>query len=195
MEQERTTAMNDLIAQFENERNILIYGEVNAEMALRVMLLLRKFDQDDPDEPIYLYINSPGGNVSDGLMIVDNMDLVHAPVYTVVVGLAASMGAVIATAGEKGHRYILANSQLMIHQPWNNINGGAGIKQSDMAAMAKELTNTRNKLERVMQRNANVSLEEIHNACELDNFLDPDEAIAMGLCDKVIQGNKTGKVE
>ena len=151
MAEDKRTLLELLVEEFQRDRNILLLGEVNEEMAIRTMLLLRKFDRDDPDEPIYLYINSPGGSVIDGLSIIDNMALIHAPVYTVVVGMAASMGAVIFSCGEKGHRYMLENSQLMIHQPWRSMQ--SAMKESDMAAAAEEMTNKRRKLEKILQRN------------------------------------------
>ena len=126
------------IAAFQEERNILITGEVNSQLMIKVVLLLREFDKKDPTQPITLYIDSPGGSVNAGLVIVDYMKLCKAPVYTVCMSLAASMGAVIFSAGEKGHRYMFEHSQLMIHQPWQGLPDHA--KESELARLSEEMT-------------------------------------------------------
>lgn len=183
----------DIMKEFQDQRNIVIADTINDELALKVMLLLRHMDNLSHD-PIYLYINSGGGSVTAGLTIVDNIALIKSPVYTVCYGIAASMAAVIFSVGEKGHRYMTPHSELMIHQPWNSASI-SGMKETDLAGLAEEMSNTRRKLETILAKASGRSLDEMHAACEKDNYLDPDEAIAMGLADKVIQSSKTGKVE
>ena len=183
----------EIMEEFQNQRNIVIAETISDDLALKVMLLLRHMDQQSND-PIYLYINSGGGSVTAGLTIVDNMALVKSPIYTVCYGIAASMAAVIFASGEKGHRYMTAHSELMIHQPWSNASI-SGLKETDLVGIAEEMSNTRRKLETILSDASGKSLDEIHIACEKDNYLDPEEAIAMGLADKVIQSGKTGKVE
>ena len=183
----------EIMLEFQEQRNIVIADTITDDLALKVMLLLRRMDQQSND-PIYLYINSGGGSVIAGLTIVDNMSLIKSPVYTVCYGIAASMAAVIFSCGQKGHRYMTAHSELMIHQPWNSASI-SGMKETDLVGLAEEMSNTRRKLEEILAKNSGKTLKEIHNACEKDNYLDPDEAIAMGLADKIIQSEKTGKVE
>ena len=173
-----------LLTEFQSQRNIIIAGTVDNELALRVMILLRNFDNESHD-PIYLYINSPGGAVGAGLTIVDNMKLVKSPVHTVCYGVAASMGAVIFAAGEKGHRYILEHSEVMIHQPWGTLD--SNYKQSDLEIVSAHMKRTRHSLETVLAEAAGKTLEEIHAACEKDNWLSAEEAIAMGLADKILK--------
>ena len=172
-----------LVSKFQGERNILITGEINDELALRVMLLLRDLDNENHD-PITLYINSPGGSVSAGLTIVDNMRLVKSPVYTLCYGMAASMGAVIFASGEKGHRYCLKHSEVMIHQPWRTLE--SAYKQSDLEIVSAHMRRTREALEQVLADAAGKTIEEMHAACEKDNWLTAEDAVSMGLADKIL---------
>ncbi|MCR5348497.1 MAG: ATP-dependent Clp protease proteolytic subunit [Bacilli bacterium] len=173
-----------LVEEFQNQRNILITGPINSDLALKVMILLRHLDNESHD-PIYLYINSPGGSVSAGLTIVDNMRLIKSPVHTVCFGLAASMGAVIFAAGEKGHRYVLPHAEVMIHQPWSSI--ADDLKQSDLEIMSSHMRRTRERLETILAEASGKTLEQMHEACEKDNWLNAEEAIAIGLADKILK--------
>lgn len=175
---------DELIARFQNERNILISDTITSELALKVMLLLRDLDNQSND-PIYLYINSGGGSVSAGLTIVDNMRLIKSPVYTVCYGLAASMAAIIFSAGDKGHRYVLPHAEIMIHQPWRTMEDS--YKQSDLEVVSYHMKRTRTALEQLLADASGRSLEEMHDACERDNWLTAEEAIEMGLADKILK--------
>lgn len=175
---------NELVLQFQSERNLIIAGEINQDLALRMMLLLRQFDIDSHD-PIYIYINSPGGSVSAGLSIIDNMRLCKSPIYTINFGLAASMGAVIFACGTKGHRYVLPHSEVMIHQPWRQVE--ASYNQSDFEREGRHFKRMRDSLEQILSETSGKSIEEMHAACEHDNFLTAEEAIEMGLADSILK--------
>ena len=173
-----------LVEEFQSERNLLICEDINDALALRIMLVLRHLDNESND-PIYLYINSPGGSVSAGLTIIDNMKLVKSPIYTVCYGLAASMAALIFAAGEKGHRYILPHGEVMIHQPWRQIQ--AAFNQSDFEREGNRFKRLRETLEKILADASGRSLKEMHDACEHDNFLTAEEAIEMGLADIILK--------
>ena len=173
----------ELVTEFQKQRNVIISDEITAELALKVMLLLRSLDNESHD-PINFYINSPGGSVSAGLTIVDNMRLIKSPVYTICYGTAASMAAVIFASGEKGHRYMLRHSEVMIHQPWRQF--GEAYKQSDLEIVSEHMKRTRLQLEEILAEASGRSLEEMHAACEKDNFLTAEDAVKMGLADKIL---------
>ncbi len=173
----------ELVEKFQKERNVIIAEEISDELALRVMLLLRSLDSESHD-PINFYINSPGGSVSAGLTIVDNMRLIKSPVYTICYGSAASMAAVIFASGEKGHRYVLKHSEVMIHQPWRQF--GQAYKQSDLEIVSEHMKRTRLQLEEILAEASGKSLEEMHQACERDNFLTAEDAVRIGLADKIL---------
>lgn len=137
----------------------------------------------DSTKPIHLYINSPGGTVTDGLAIYDTIQYVRAPVYTVAMGLAASMGSLLLAAGEAGHRMALPNARIMIHQP----HGGAQGQASDIAIQAKEILYTRNRLNEIYTKHTGKPLETIELSMERDNFMSAQEALLFGLIDKVIE--------
>lgn len=163
--------------------------DVSANMIIAQMLFL---EQSDPEAPIHFYINSPGGSVYAGLGIYDVMQHIKCPVYTYCVGMAASMGSLLHQAGEAGHRYSMPNSRIMIHQPL----GGARGQQTDIQIQANEILTLRDRLERIYVRHnsAGKTLEEIHLACERDNYLSPDQAKEMGLLDEVIVSPKLQKL-
>lgn len=164
-------------------------SDVSANMIIAQMLFL---EQNDPTAPIHFYINSPGGSVYAGLGIYDVMQHVACPVYTYCVGMAASMGSLLHASGEAGHRYSMPNSRIMIHQPL----GGARGQQSDIEIQAKEISTLRDRLEGiyVLHNSAGKTIQEIHLACERDNYLDPVDAKAMGLLDVVIESKKVIKL-
>lgn len=173
-----------LVTEFQGQRNILICREIDDDLALRIMLLLRHLDNESHD-PIYFYINSPGGNVLSGLTIIDNMRLTKSPIYTVNYGIAASMAAEIFVCGAKGHRYMLPHSELMIHQPWREIQ--ASYKQSDFELVNNRFKRLRFELEEILAETSGQTLEAIHEACERDNYMTAEEAIAMGFADKILK--------
>ena len=164
--------------------------DVSANMIMAQMLFL---ESQDSESPIHFYINSPGGSVYAGLGIYDVMQYINAPVHTYCVGLAASMGSLLHAAGEKGHRYAMPNSRIMIHQPL----GGAQGQSSDIQIQAKEILDLRNKLEGiyVAHNSKGKSMEDINAACERDNFMSPEQALEMGLLDKIVQHRKNPQAD
>ena len=173
----------DLVQEFQSQRNILVCEEISDELALRIMLVLRHLDNESND-PIYFYINSPGGSVSAGLTIIDNMRLCKSPIYTVCYGCAASMAALIFSVGEKGHRYSLPHGEVMIHQPWRQIQ--AAFNQSDFEREGNRFKRLRDTLETILSEASGRSQQEMHDACEHDNFLTAEQAIEMGLADIIL---------
>ena len=140
----------------------------------------------NPDKDIQLYINSPGGSVTDGMAIYDTMQYVKCDVSTICVGMAASMGAFLLSAGTKGKRIALPNAEIMIHQP----SAGTQGQITDMAIHLKRLETIKSKINKIMAENTGRSVEEVTAACERDNFMSPEEALEFGLIDKIITGKK-----
>lgn len=173
----------DIYSRLLLDRIVYLGTEVNsvsANMIIGQLLFLDKQSQ----EPIHLYINSPGGSVYDGLGIYDIIQMIECPVYTYCVGLAASMGSLLLSAGHKNHRYALANSRIMIHQPL----GGARGQASDIQIQAKEIQDLKHKLYGIYEYHSSTNLKisdyEIH--CDRDNYLSPEKAKELGLIDHII---------
>ena len=175
---------NDL---FVKTRTIYLMGEVNAASAYDVTARLKFLDYINSEEEITLEINSPGGEVTSGLAIVDTIDCISAPVKVVVSGLAASMAAVIAACGTKGRRFALPHSTIMIHQP---LGGFRSSQASDIAIYANNIIKTRNILNGILADRCGKSIEEIERDTDRDNYMDADEAIAYGLIDSVVKTKK-----
>ena len=173
----------DIYSRLLNDRIIFLYEDVNSVTASLVVAQLLFLEAQDPDKDISLYINSPGGSISDGMAIYDTMNYIKCDVSTICVGMAASMGAFLLSAGAKGKRIALPNSEIMIHQPL--IGGGLSGQQTDIQIHADHLLKTREKLERLMAENSGHTYEEMHAACERDNFLTAEQAKDFGLIDKV----------
>lgn len=173
----------DLPSRLLKDRIILVSGEVEDTMATSIVAQLLFLDAIS-DDPITMYVNSPGGSVTAGLSIVDTMNLVKAPVATIVTGLAASMGTIIASSGEKGQRFITPNAEYLIHQPMGGT--GGGTQETDMAIVAQHLTRTRETLTKILADNANTSYENVAKDIERDNWLSAQEAIDYGFVDAFI---------
>lgn len=173
----------DIYSRLLNDRIIFLSEDVNNVTASLVVAQLLFLEAQDPDKDISLYINSPGGSISDGMAIYDTMNYIKCDVSTICVGMAASMGAFLLSAGAKGKRIALPNSEIMIHQPL--IGGGLSGQQTDIQIHADHLLRTREKLERLMAENSGHTYEEMHAACERDNYLTAQEAKEFGLIDKV----------
>jgi len=173
----------DIYSRLLNDRIIFLTDEVNQVTASLVVAQLLFLESQDPDKDICLYINSPGGSVSDGLAIYDTMNFIKCDVATYCIGMAASMGAFLLSAGAKGKRFALPNSEIMIHQPL----GGARGQASDIKIHAEQILKTRDKLNEILAMNTGKSIEEIARDTERDNFMTADEACAYGLVDKVIR--------
>ena len=173
----------DIYSRLLNDRIIFLTDEVNQVTASLVVAQLLFLESQDPDKDICLYINSPGGSVSDGLAIYDTMNFIKCDVATYCIGMAASMGAFLLSSGAKGKRFALPNSEIMIHQPL----GGARGQASDIKIHAEQILKTRDKLNEILAANTGRSIEEIARDTERDNFMTADEACAYGLVDQVLR--------
>ncbi len=171
----------DIYSRLLRDRVIFLGGQIHDEMANVVVAQLLYLESEDPEADVNLYINSPGGAVSAGLAIYDTMQYIRPAVSTFCVGLAASMGAVLLAAGEKGKRHALPNARVMIHQPW----GGAQGQASDIDIQAKELLRMRDQLNEILARHTGRSLDEIARDTERDYYLSGEEAREYGLVDVV----------
>lgn len=172
----------DIYSRLLDDRIIMLDGEINDQTSSLIISQLLYLNSVDKDKDISLYINSPGGSVSAGLGIIDTMNLISNDVVTIGTGMSASMGAMILLSGAKGKRCVLPHSEVMIHQPL----GGAQGQATDVLLTAKHLEKTRKILYTMIAEATGKTYDEIADACERDNYLDADEAIAFGLIDKVI---------
>lgn len=173
----------DIFSRLLEERIIFIGDEITDATASIVVAQLLFLEHQDPDKDIHIYINSPGGSVTAGMAIYDTMNYIKPDVSTICVGLAASMGAFLLSAGAKGKRFALPNSEIMIHQPL----GGAKGQASDVKIHAEFLLKTRDKLNKILSENTGKSLEVIEKDTDRDNFMTADEAMEYGLIDKVMK--------
>jgi ATP-dependent Clp protease protease subunit len=172
----------DIFSRLLKERVIFLVGPVTEDTANLVVAQLLFLESENPDKDISLYINSPGGSVSAGLAIYDTMQFIKADVSTTCIGIAASMGAFLLSAGTKGKRYSLPNSRVMIHQP----SGGASGQASDIEIQAKEILYLRRQLNEMMSRHTGQSIEVIEKDTDRDNFMSAEEARQYGLIDRVL---------
>ena len=172
----------DIFSRLLNDRIIFLGEEVNDTSASIVVAQLLYLEAQDPDKDIQMYINSPGGSVTAGMAIYDTMQYIKCDVSTICVGLAASMGAFLLSAGTKGKRIALPNAEIMIHQP----SAGTQGQITDMAIHLKRLETIKKRMNQILADNTGKSLEEVTAACERDNFMSAEEAQSFGLIDKVI---------
>lgn len=172
----------DIYSRLLKERVIFLVGQVEDHMANLVVAQLLFLEAENPDKDIHLYINSPGGSVTAGLSIYDTMKFIKPNVSTMCIGQACSMGAFLLSAGEKGKRYCLPNSRVMIHQP----SGGAQGQASDIHIQAQEILKIREQLNSLMAEHSGKTAEEIALATERDNFMSAEESKAFGLIDEVL---------
>lgn len=166
-------------------RIVTLAGEVNEISALSVILSLLDFDSEDPNTPIELHINSGGGSIDAGLAIYDVIEHIHAPVYTVCCGLAASMGAFLLSIGEKGHRSSFPHARILIHQPLITLKQASGRGASGLRRILDGLTESRQQLETIMAERCGQPLERVHADCERDNWMTAQEAKEYGLIDEL----------
>jgi len=176
----------DIYSRLLKDRIIMLSGGINDQIANTVVAQLLFLDAQDPDKDIYLYINSPGGSVTAGMAIYDTMNFVNADVQTIVIGMAASMGSVLATAGAEGKRFALPNSEIMIHQPL----GGAQGQATEIEIAARHILKTREKLNQILADATGQPLEVIERDTDRDNFMSADEAEEYGLIDGIIENSK-----
>jgi ATP-dependent Clp protease protease subunit len=173
----------DIWSRLLKDRIVFIGTPITDEIANLIVAQLLFLESDDPDKDISVYVNSPGGSVTAGLAIYDTMQYIKPAVSTLCLGQAASMGAVLLAAGEKGKRFALPNSRVMIHQPL----GGASGQASDMEIQAKEILKIKELLTQILSRHSNKGHEEVRRDCDRDFFMDAKETLAYGLVDQVIE--------
>ena len=173
----------DIFSRLLNDRIIFLSEEVNDTTASLVVAQLLYLEAQDPDKDIQFYINSPGGSVTAGMAIYDTMRYIKCDVATICVGMAASMGAFLLSAGTKGKRMALPNAEIMIHQP----SAGTQGQITDMAIHMKRLQTIKERMNRILAENTGRSIEEVTAACERDNFMSAQEAMEFGLIDKVLE--------
>ncbi len=178
----------DIYSRLLKDRIIMLTGLVEDNMANSVIAQLLFLDAQDNTKDIYLYVNTPGGSVSAGLAIVDTMNFIKADVQTIVMGMAASMGTVIASSGAKGKRFMLPNAEYMIHQPMGGT--GGGTQQTDMAIAAEHLLKTRHRLEKILAQNAGKTIKQIHKDAERDYWMSAEETLAYGFIDEIMENNE-----
>ena len=172
----------DIYSRLLRERVIFLVGPVNDATANLVVAQMLFLESENPDKDIHFYINSPGGSVTAGMAIYDTMQFIKPNVSTLCIGQAASMGAFLLAAGEKGKRFALPNSRVMIHQPLGGFQGQA----SDIEIHAKEILYLKDKLNRMLAHHTGQSMEKIENDTDRDNFLSAEAAAEYGLIDKVL---------
>mgnify|MGYP003582851969 CR=1 FL=1 len=172
----------DIYSRLLKDRIIFVGGEIEDNMANAIIAQLLFLDAQDKEKDILMYINSPGGVITSGLAIYDTMRHIKADVSTVCIGQAASMGALLLAAGEKGKRYSLPNSRIMIHQPL----GGARGQATDIQIQAKEIERMKELTSKILCEATGKSMEEIYKDTERDNFMSPEEAMEYGLIDKIL---------
>ena len=173
----------DIYSRLLKERIIFLVGPVHDGLASLISAQLLFLESEDPEKEIYLYINSPGGVVSDGLAIYDTMQFIQCPVSTLCFGQAASMGSFLLAAGEKGKRFALPNSRIMVHQPSAGFQGQA----TDIEIHANEVLSLKKRLNEIYSKHTGKSVEDIKVSLERDNFMTPDDAKDFGLIDKVVE--------
>ena len=172
----------DIYSRLLKDRIIMLGTPINDDVANTIIAQLLFLESEDPDKDINVYVNSPGGVVTSGMAIYDTIQFLKAPVSTICVGQAASMGALLLTAGAKGKRYALPNAQIMIHQP----SGGTQGQATDIAIQAKEILKTRERLNKILAFHSGQPLEKIELDVERDHFLTAQEAKEYGLIDDIL---------
>lgn len=177
----------DIYSRLLQDRIILVYGEVNDAMSASVIAQLLFLTSQNKEKDIYLYINSPGGSVSAGLAIYDTMKYVAPSIVTIGMGMCASMGAFLLSSGEKGKRYALPNTKIMIHQPAGGVNG----KATDIMIIAEEIIKTKKLLNQILANNTNQPIDKIEKDVELDYYMNAYEAKDYGIIDNILAKEKT----
>ncbi|MGY3777294.1 ATP-dependent Clp endopeptidase proteolytic subunit ClpP [Isobaculum melis] len=175
----------DIYSRLLKDRIIMLSGPIDDNVANTVIAQLLFLDAQDSEKDIYIYINSPGGSVSAGLAIFDTMNFIKADVQTIAMGMAASMGSFLLTAGAKGKRFALPNSEIMIHQPL----GGAQGQATEIEIAAKHILNTRERLNRILAERTGQPIEVIEKDTDRDNFMSAEDAKAYGLIDEIMVNN------
>lgn len=172
----------DLFSKLLNDRVIMITEQIDDHMMGVIVSQLLYLEAEDSEEPIHIYISSPGGSVMAGLAILDTMQLISAPVYTYAMGMVASMAAVIFTCGESGHRYILPNAEIMIHQPL----GGTQGQASDIEIQANHIISLKKRLYKIISKATGKNVRTIEKESDRDNYFEAAKAIEFGLADTIL---------
>lgn len=181
----------DIYSRLVKERIIFVTGPIEDNMASVIVAQLLFLESENPDKDVCMYINSPGGVVTAGLSIYDTMQYINPDVSTLCIGQAASMGSLLLTAGAEGKRYSLPHSRIMIHQP----SGGYRGQATDIEIHANEILRVKKKLNQIYEKHTGNSLKKIEGMMERDKFMDPEEAMKIGLIDRVIAERKDMKIE
>ena len=175
----------DIFSRLLKDRIIFLSEDVNHVTASLVVAQLLFLESEDPDKEIYLYINSPGGSITDGMAIVDTMNYIKCPVSTICVGMAASMGAELLASGQKGKRYALPNAEILIHQPLI-AGGGLSGQTTEIKIHADHMVRTREKLNKLLSERTGQDIATIERDTERDNYLTAEEALKYGLIDEIL---------
>ena len=175
----------DIFSRLLKDRIIYLGEDVNPTTSSLIVAQMLFLESEDPDKEIFLYINSPGGSITDGMAIVDTINYIKCPVSTICIGMAASMGAVLLACGEKGKRFATPNAEIMIHQP---LIGGGGLsgQTTEIKIHADHMVRTREKLNRLLSEKTGQSLETIERDTERDNYMTAEQALAYGLIDGIM---------
>ena len=179
----------DIFSRLLKDRIIFLGEDVNATTASLVIAQMLFLESEDPDKEISLYINSPGGSVTDGLAIVDTMNYIKCPVNTICLGLAASFGAVLLSNGQKGKRFATPNAEILIHQPLI-AGGGISGQTTDIKIHAEQMIKTRERLTKILAENTGKPIEQVMKDTERDNYMTAVEALEYGLIDEIIYKRK-----
>ncbi len=183
----RTERSYDIFSRLLKDRIIFLTGEINGEIADLIVAEMLFLEAQDPTRDIYLYINSPGGEVIPGMAIYDTMQYIKAPVSTICLGQAASLAAILLAAGEKGKRFALPHSRIMIHQPW----GGAQGQATDVEIQAKEILRIKKMGNEIIALHTGQPLEKVQKDTERDFYMSPEDAKAYGIIDQIIKRSRT----
>ena len=173
----------DIYSRLLRERIVFLGTAIDDMVANLVIAQLLFLESEDPSKEIYLYINSPGGIITSGLAIYDTMQYVKAPIVTTCIGQAASMGAVLLAGGEKGKRYALPHSRILIHQPL----GGTQGQASDIDIQAKEILRMREEINKILEKHTGQPIEKVAKDTERDYFMGPEQAIEYGIIDQILE--------
>lgn len=180
----------DIYSRLLKERIIFLTGTIEDHMSSSIIAQLLFLESENPDKEIYIYINSPGGAVTAGLAMYDTMQYIKCPIVTLCVGQAASAGSLLLMAGASGKRYALPNSRIMTHQP----SGGAQGQATDILIHANEIINIRGRLNCLYAKHTNQTVEKIADLMERDKFMSPEQALELGLIDKIIEKRQDAAV-
>ena len=174
----------DIFSRLLKDRIIFLGEQVDAASASLVVAQLLFLESEDPDKEIYIYINSPGGSITDGMAIIDTINYIKCPVSTICIGMAASMGAVLLACGQKGKRYATPNSEILIHQPL--ISGGLSGQATEIKIHADHMVQIREKLNKILSERTGQPLDVINRDTERDHYMTAEEALKYGLIDEIL---------